>query len=137
MNITYSNEKNFIKEDAETLFLSIGWKSGEYPNRLYKALQNSSTVFTAWEGQKMVGLLRAIDDSELLAYIHYVLVMPEYQGLGIAGRLIEQAKEKYKEYLYIEIMPEKRKNAAYYKKFGFSVMEDGVPMFICNEGNKF
>lgn len=73
---------------------------------------NSSTVITAWGGGRLVGLARVIDDSELVAYMHYVLVDPEYHGRGIAGRMIEMVKEKYKNYLYIEIMPEERKNAA-------------------------
>ena len=29
---------------------------------------------------------------------------------------------------YIEIMPEESKNAAFYQRFGFKIMEDGVPM---------
>ena len=28
----------------------------------------------------------------------------------------------------IEIMPEESKNAAFYQRFGFKIMEDGVPM---------
>ena len=40
-------------------------------------------------------------DSELLAYVHYVLVDPAYQGCGIASQLVERIKEKYKDYLYI------------------------------------
>lgn len=63
----------------------MGWLSGEYPGRLYKALMNSSTVFTAWDGDRLVGLARVMDDSELVAFMHYVLVHPDYQGHGIAG----------------------------------------------------
>ena len=38
---------------------------------------------------------------------------------------------------YIEIMPEKKgKNAAFYQRFGFKIMEDGVPMQLCNFANK-
>ena len=29
---------------------------------------------------------------------------------------------------YIEIVPEESKNAAFYQRFGFKIMEDGVPM---------
>ena len=51
-------------------------------------------------------------------------------------RLPMSAKEKYKDYLYIEIMPEERKNAAFYERFGFTVMPGGVPMQLCNFANK-
>lgn len=79
MEITFTEEKKFTREQVEALFLSVGWISAQYPTRLFKALQNSSTVITAWDGEKLVGLVRAIDDSELVAYMHYMLVHPNYQ----------------------------------------------------------
>lgn len=115
--------------------MSVGWISGRYPSRLHKALLHSSTVITAWDGNKLIGLVRLLDDSEMLAYMHYVLVNPAYQGQGIAGKMIEMVKEKYKDYLYIEIMPEERKNAAFYEKHGFQVMHDGVAMQLCDFTN--
>lgn len=133
MEIKYTSEKNFKVEEVQTLFLSVGWVSGQYPDRLYKALQNSSTVFTAWDNDKLVGLVRVLDDSEMLAYVHYVLVDPHYQGKGIAGHLIEMVKEKYQDYLYIEVMPEESKNASFYEKHGFHIMEDGVAMQIVHK----
>lgn len=132
MDIIYTEKKKFTQEQVQELFLSVGWVSGQYPSRLYKALMHSSTVFTAWDGNQLAGLVRLLDDSEMVAYMHYVLVNPAYQGQGIAGKLIEMVKEKYKNYLYIEIMPEESKNATFYERFGFQVMKDGVAMQICN-----
>lgn len=136
MNIEYTTEKKFTKEDIQELFLSVGWVSGQYPNRLYKALMGSSTVLTAWSGEHLAGLVRVIDDSELVAFMHYVLVNPKYQGNGIAGKMVEMIKEKYKDFLYIEVMPEESKNATFYEKYGFKIMADGVPMQICNFNGK-
>lgn len=130
--ISYTDEKSFSMEDVKNLFLSVNWISGKYPERLHKALLNSSTVFSAWENDRLVGLIRVLDDSEILAFIHYVLVAPEYQGLGIAGNLVEMVKEKYKSYMYIELMPEERKNASFYQKHGFKIMNDGVAMQLVN-----
>ena len=45
--------------------------------------------------------------------------------------MIENIKTKYKDYLYIELMPEERKNATFYEKHGFKIMPDGVAMQIC------
>lgn len=131
-NIVFTEEKKFTEKQVQDLFLSVNWVSGNYPSRLHKALKHSSTVITAWDNDRLVGLLRALDDSEMVAYIHYVLVHPDYQGNGIAGTMVEMIKEKYKDYLYIEIMPEERKNAAFYQKHGFQIMTDGVAMQLCN-----
>lgn len=134
--ITYTEEKKFDNKSVVDLFSSVGWVSAQYPTRLYKALMYSSTVITAWDGDRLVGLVRVLDDSELVAYMHYVLVHPDYHGQGIAGTMVEMVKEKYKDYLYIELMPEERKNAAFYEKYGFQIMEDGVAMQLCNFSNK-
>lgn len=132
MSIVYTQEKKFAPKDITELFLSVKWISGEYPERLYKALMNSSTVLSAWDGGQLIGLVRVLDDSEMLAYVHYVLVCPQYQGRGIAATMLRMIKEKYKNYLYLELMPEEGANAAFYKKFGFVIMEGAVPMQICN-----
>ena len=136
MQITYTEEKKFTQDEIQRLFLSVGWVSGQYPSRLYKALMHSSTVITAWDGARLVGLVRLIDDSELVAYMHYVLVNPAYHGRGIAGNMIKMVKEKYRNYLYIEIMPEESKNASFYEKYGFQTMPDGVAMQLCNFTDK-
>lgn len=132
MNITYTEEKKFTQDQVQALFLSVGWISGQYPQRVYKALMHSETVITAWDGSRLVGLARLIDDSELVAYMHYVVVHPDYHGHGIAGEMMRLVKEKYKSYLYIELMPEERKNAAFYQRHGFEIMPDGVAMQLCN-----
>ena len=129
---TYTEEKKFTKEQVQQLFLSVNWISGKYPERLYKALMNSSTVLTVWDEKKLIGLTRVLDDSEMLAQIHYVLVDPDYQGMGIAGKMIEYIKEKYKDFMYIDGMPEDKKNVPFYQKHGFSLMENGAAIQICN-----
>ena len=41
---------------------------------------------------------------ELVCFINYVLIHPDYHGRGIAGHLLELVKEAYKSYLYINVM---------------------------------
>lgn len=130
--LQYTEEKCFTQKQVQQLFLSVHWISGNYPERLYKALMNSSTVLIVWDGEKLVGLTRVLDDTEMLAQIHYVLVHPDYQGQGIAGKMIEHIKEKYKNFLYIEGMPEDKNNVPFYEKHGFSVMKNGAAIQICN-----
>ena len=81
--ITYTEEKKFDNKSVVDLFSSVGWVSAQYPTRLYKALMHSSTVITAWDGDRLIGLVRVLDDSELVAYIHYVLVHPDWLHICI------------------------------------------------------
>lgn len=130
--LTYTEDKIFTSEQVQELFLSVNWISGQYPDHLYQALMHSSTVLTVWDGKRLVGLTRVLDDTAILAQIHYVLVHPDYQGQGIAGQMIEYIKEKYKTFLYVEGMPEDRNNVPFYEKHGFHVMKNGAALQICN-----
>jgi len=130
MEIEYKETKDFTEKEIEELFLSVGWLSGKYPGRLIKALKSSSCVVTAWDGGKLVGLVRALDDGEMVAFLHYLLVRPEYQGNGIAARLIGIMKEKYKDYLYLNIMPDEKQNVPFYQRLGFTLLENGAAMQI-------
>lgn len=56
--------------------------------------------------------------------------------MGIATEMLNRVKEKYKNYLYIEVMPEDKNNVSFYKRHGFSLMENGAAMQICNFSNQ-
>ena len=130
--ITYTTDRTFTQQDVEELFLSVHWVSGQYPLQLYKALRQSSYVLTAWDGDRLAGLLRGLDDGGMTAFLHYLLVAPQYRHRGIASRLVELAKAHYRSYFYINVMPEESRNAAFYRKHGFEVMPDGVAMQLRN-----
>ena len=129
--IEYTEERKFTQKQVEELFLSIGWVSGKYPTQLFCALQHSPFVLSAWDGERLVGLIRRIDDGGMTSFLHYLLVSPDYQHQGIASRLVEKAKEHYKDFFYINVMPEESRNAPFYERHGFHVMPDGVAMQIC------
>lgn len=50
--------------------------------------------------------------------------------------MIEYIKDKYKDFLYIEGMPEDRDNLPFYLKHGFTEMERGAAIQICNYNGK-
>lgn len=126
MDIKYTFNKCFMQDDVVDLFLSINWVSGEFPTRLYKALLNSSTVVTAWDNSKLVGLARAIDDSEMTAYVHYVLVRKEYERQGIASNMMKMILDKYKNYVYVKVIPANDGAVKFYDKLGFKKHSIGM-----------
>ena len=130
MKVRYTCDGRFSEKQLEELFLAVGWDSGKYPSRLYKALQNYETVITAWEGENLAGLLGAIGDGEMTAYIHYVLVHPAYQGEGIGRKLVQLAKEKYKDYLCVVLIAEHSGLIDFYEKEDFVHSRDSAAMYI-------
>jgi GNAT superfamily N-acetyltransferase len=129
MNIEYKSSKDFTPQELQDLFLSVNWSSGNYPDKLVIAMKHSDTVFTAWDNQKLVGLINVLDDSIMTAYIHYLLIMPEYQHAGIGKNLIKVVTDKYKSFLRILLIAYD-KETEFYKHCGFEIGEEKTPMFI-------
>ncbi|MDD6483836.1 MAG: GNAT family N-acetyltransferase [Clostridiales bacterium] len=129
MSITYKDTHDFNKEELQDLFLSVEWSSGHYPDKLVIAMKNFKTVYTARDDDKLIGLICAMDDGIMTAYIHYLLVNPSYQHLGIGKRLVEKMKSKYKDYLRIVIVAYDDE-VGFYQACGFEKAHNASPMFI-------
>ena len=104
MSIEYKNIHEFSEQDLKDLFLSVEWSSGHFPDKLVVAMKNFKTVISAWDGDKLVGMICAMDDGIMNAYVHYLLVRPEYQGKGIGKVLVDKVHEIYKDYLRIVVV---------------------------------
>ena len=119
----------FTAQQLEELFLSVEWSSGHYPERLVKAMRNFETVFAAWDGDTLAGLICAMDDGSMTAYVHYLLVRPEYQGMGIGKQLVERVKERYADYLRIVVIAYDDE-VGFYENCGFERSSNSSPLFI-------
>jgi len=129
MDIQYRDMKDFNENDLKDLFLSVNWSSGHYPAKLVTAMKNSGTVFTAWNGNKLIGLINALDDGIMTAYVHYLIVNPDYQGKGIGKEFVRLITEKYKDYLRIALIAYD-KEIGFYEQCGFEVGKGKTPMFV-------
>ncbi len=129
MQISYKAIHDIDKAQLQGLFLALEWSSGHYPDQLHAAMKNYETVYSAWDGDKLVGLLCAIDDGVMTAYIHYFLVHPDYQRHGIGKQLMEMAKQHYQDYLRIVLIAYDTA-VPFYQACGFEKGHDESPMFI-------
>lgn len=129
MNIEYRDIQQFKAEDLQRLFLSVEWSSGHYPEKLVVAMENFHTVYSAWDGEKLVGMICAMDDGIMNAYVHYLLVDPEYHGKTIGRTLVDMIKRKYEDYLRIVVVAY-NDELHFYEACGFEKSQDASPMFI-------
>ena len=119
MKIEYRQTKEFTAAELQRLILSVRWESGNYPEKLVRAMRNSTRVISAWDGEKLVGLVRALDDGETVAVLHYLLVDPEYQGQHIGDGLMKRIMSCFDDLLYVKIMPSDPKTIPFYERYGF------------------
>ncbi len=127
--IEYKTVKDFTKEELQRLFLSVEWSSGHFPEKLVLAMKGFSTVCSAYDGDKLVGMACAMDDGVMNAYLHYLLVDPAYQGQGVGRQLVEMIKQKYKDYLRIAVIGYDAE-LSFYENCGFVKSKDASPLFI-------
>lgn len=129
MKIDYKDIKEFDRDMLQGLFLSVDWSSGHFPDKLVVAMKNFSTVYSAWDGDVLVGMICAMDDGVMNAYVHYLLVDPRYQGVHIGRTLVAMVKKRYADYLRIAIIAYDGE-VHFYADCGFSKVSDATPMFI-------
>ena len=90
-------------------------RPGEYDvEKTRRALERTINI-TAWDGTKLVGCLRILTDGCFFGTIPEVLVLPRYQGQGIASALLRLAKRTTPTLLYFGAQPQAEK---FYEKNG-------------------
>jgi GNAT superfamily N-acetyltransferase len=114
----YKYQKDVPKDQVVALYESVQWSSAEKPDLLLKALKNSHTVVTAWDGEKLVGLGNAISDGHLVVYYPHLAVHPEYQGRGVGTEIVRRMQKKYHSFHQQSLIAD-GKAVEFYKKFGF------------------
>lgn len=127
--IVYKDTHKFTEKQLKDLFLSVDWSSGHFPDKLVLAMKNFETVYSAWNNNELVGLICVMDDGVMTAYVHYLLVKPEYQDKNIGKNLVEKVTTKYKDYLRIVVVAYDGE-IGFYEKCGFEKADDASPMFI-------
>lgn len=84
------------ESDILNLYQKAGWTVyTNKPQKLLRALKNSRDVITAWQNDKLVGLIRTLGDGETIIYIQDILILPEYQRNGIGSVLLKKILHKY------------------------------------------
>lgn len=130
MNIRYASHiEDITKEALQALFLSVEWESGKYPDELIQTIQGSHSVASAWDGDRLVGLVNALSDGVLTVYFHYMLIHPDYQGKGIGKTMMDIMLDRYK-YCKTKVLISYEGAVDFYQKCGFSKEDGAAPMFF-------
>lgn len=127
MKLTYKQTKTMNREQLEQLYSDVGWTAyTKDMDMLEQALLQSLDVITAWDGERLVGLVRTIGDGLTIVYIQDILVLNDYQNKGIATQLIQTILQKHaavrQKVLLTEEAPDVRH---FYEKNGFESCDKG------------
>lgn len=87
---------------------------------LEEAYFGSLEVISAWDGKRLVGVIRAVGDGLTILYIQDILVLEEYQRRGIGRELLSRMLQKYAHVRQTVLMTDNRpETVAFYDSMGF------------------
>ena len=127
--IDYRSDRDIPLDGVLKLYRANGWSAAGKPEPLHKALVNSETVISAWDGETLVGLGNAISDGHLVVYYPHLLVLPAYQGRGVGREIMRHLKQRY-EGFHQHMLVAEATAVAFYERMGFARAGKTVPMWI-------
>ena len=87
------------------LYRSVGWTIyASNPDKLRRAFENSLYVLGAFDGDALVGILRAVGDGETVVFLQDILVRPDKQGQGIGRKLMAEFFRKFADVRQIQLL---------------------------------
>jgi GNAT superfamily N-acetyltransferase len=128
-SIEYRESRTLPVEGVLTLYRANGWSAAAKPDLLMKALANSHSLVTAWDGKRLVGLGNAISDGHLVVYYPHLLVLPLYQGQGIGTQLMQLLMARYASF-HQQILVADGRSLEFYRKLNFARAGQTEPMWI-------
>ncbi|OPY65480.1 MAG: putative acetyltransferase [Syntrophorhabdus sp. PtaU1.Bin002] len=131
--IQYREAKSFCLSQLTDLFMSVGWGYGKNPEQLISALGNSDKVVSAWDDDRLIGLVNALSDGVRTVYFHYVLIHGEYQGRGIGKAMMNKIMEKYQHCRHMVLISNNAK-IGFFTKCGFETSQGASSMEIRRRG---
>ena len=89
--IVYRDSHDVDLFQLARLFETAGWiaRTEDFA-RLSQLVRGSAIVLGAWDGDRLVGFVRAISDGAAHAYVADVSVLPEYRRQGIGKELLRR-----------------------------------------------
>lgn len=126
MNIEYKNNKDLPCDQLYRLFLAVGWAAEDAttPKMLDNfnvGFLNSTFVFSAWNGNELVGCVRVLSDLHFRSVIYDLAVLPEYQHRGIGSELVQRCRDACTS---SEWLVQTDQAKGFYEKIGFILNED-------------
>ena len=111
----------YLETEILPLYRAVGWSNYYmYPEMLRGAYENSLCILGAYEGSRLVGIIRAVGDGYSILFIQDILVYPEYQRRGIGTALMGAMLEHYPKVYQIQLATDDtEKTVSFYKSLGF------------------
>ena len=125
--VQYKRDASITSDQVKNLYDDAGWFTyTEDMPRLMEGIGRSLYTVTAWDNDRLVGLIRVVGEGLTIIYIQDLLVLQTHRRKGIGTKLVRLVCEEYsgarQKVLLTEDAPEMR---AFYQSLGFEPCDRG------------
>ena len=112
--------RTYREKEILPLYASVGWTAyTDAPDVLHRGFERSLLTFAAYEGETLVGLVRAVGDGETVVLMQDLLVFPQYQRRGIGTALMRAMMERFANVRQFQLLTDNtEKTLAFYRSLG-------------------
>lgn len=117
---------DYREDEIQPLYDAVGWTAyTRDPTALRNGFVHSLLVLAAYEGDELLGVIRAVGDGFTIVFIQDVLVYPERQRQGVGTALVEAVLDRYGDVRQIELATDdNEKTKAFYRSMGFRTLSE-------------
>ena len=117
---------DFRKDEILRLYSEVGWTAyTENMAVLEEGYKNSLLVLAAYEGDELLGIIRAVGDGCTIVFVQDILVVPGHQRRGVGTALLKAVLDRYPDVRQVELVTDNiPKTVAFYKSLGFSELSE-------------
>lgn len=123
--IRYQKNEVITADQLAEVFRASGIRRPvEDTTRLEKMLKHADILVTAWDGERLVGVARALTDYSYCCYLSDLAVDEGYQHRGIGKQLVKRIEREIGEEAALILLASPIA-MDYYPKIGFNRIENG------------
>lgn len=104
--IDYRVGEKPASNDLWALHQTCGELPAESEEALYRSVSQATWIVTAWDGNRLVGLLHVLTDHVWIAYVQELLVHPEFHHQGVGKELFDRYDAEFGQFRHQLIVTE-------------------------------
>lgn len=113
--------RDYHEAEILNLYAAAGWIAyTENPAALRQGFEHSLLVLAAYEGDRLLGIIRVVGDGATVVFIQDILVYPDHRRKGVGTALLQAVLDRYQHVRQIELVTDNtEETVAFYRSLGF------------------
>ena len=118
--------KAYNEAEILRLYTAVGWTAyTDDMASLRLGFEHSLSILAAYEGDELIGIIRAVGDGFTIVFVQDILVFPERQRQGVGTALLRAVMNRYSNVRQLCLNTDNTpKTVAFYRSLGFTELSE-------------